>query len=222
MKNNKMELTAVLLGIANLIVAIVFVLRLPEIVPTHYGVDWVCNAVGSPWMGIILPVLVLVMSLIAPLINNKSQKTENGKRVAQIVILLIEMYFIVMSWLMLISMDTGVQLGEQAGIPSFGWLISICLAFMFIGMGNYLPVMPQSKTLGIKIKYTLENEACWKLTHRMAGKLWVTTGIVYLLLSLLALLLHAEQMLAFVLLFVVLTVNMVVPCVYAYQHKDAE
>lgn len=222
MKNNKMELTAVLLGLANLVVAIVFVLRLPEIVPTHYGVDWVCDNVGSRWTGIILPVMTVLVPLIAPPINNKSQKTENGRHVAQITILMIEMFFIIMGWLILISMDTGVQLGEQAGIPDIGWLISICLAFLFIGMGNYLPVMPQSRTLGIKIKYTLENEACWKLTHRMAGKLWVATGIVYLLLSLLAMLLHVPQLLAFILLFVVMLVNMVIPVVFAYQHKDAK
>ena len=221
MKNNKMELTAVLLSLANLIVAVVFILRLPETVPTHYNVDWVCDGVGSRWTGMILPVLAVIMPLIAPLINNKSQKTENGRHVAQIVILMIDIFFIVYGWFIMISMDTGVQIGEQAGIPDMGWLMSVLLAFMFIGMGNYMPIMPQSKTLGIKIKYTLENEACWKLTHRMAGKLWVATGIVHLLLSLLALLLHAEQFWMFILLFVMMTVNMVVPCIYAYQHKDA-
>lgn len=220
-KLTKMELIPVLLSVVNLIVSVMFIRRLPEVVPTHFGMDWVCDGVGSPWTGFFLPLLPVIVAVTAPPINHRTQKKEQGRHVTQIVILMICMYFMVMSWLMLLSMGSGAQLGEKVEIQNFGWMISFCIAIMYIGMGNYMPVMPQSRTLGIRIRYTLENEACWKLTHRMAGKLWVMTGIVQLLLSLLAMLLHAEQLLVFILVFAVLTVNIVIPVVYAYQHKDA-
>lgn len=222
-KTNKLLLVPILLSVVNLIISVIYILRLPEIVPTHFGVNWVCNGIGSRWTGIFLPVMTLVIPLIVPAVERLvASNQDRNQRVLQIVILMLCMFFMAMNWLILLEMGSGVGLGEQAESPNFGWLISLCIAFLFIGQGNYMPIIQQNRTLGIKIKYTLENEACWKLTHRFAGKLWVMSGIIYLLVILLAMLLHASQLLSFILLFVVMTINIVTPVIYAYQHKDAE
>lgn len=59
-------------------------------------------------------------------------------------------------------------------------LIVLFLAFLFIGIGNYLPICKQSATMGIKIKWTLENEENWRATHRFSGKVWFVCGLLIL------------------------------------------
>ena len=60
-------------------------------------------------------------------------------------------------------------------------IVSLLLGFMFIIIGNYLPKCKQNFTLGIKIKWTLENEENWNKTHRFAGKVWFIGGFIMLL-----------------------------------------
>ena len=60
-------------------------------------------------------------------------------------------------------------------------LIMIPDGIMFIALGNYLPKCKQNSTLGIKVKWTLENEKNWNATHRFSGKLWFIGGLMILL-----------------------------------------
>lgn len=47
---------------------------------------------------------------------------------------------------------------------------------MFLLIGNYLPKIPQNRTMGIKSKWALEDEENWNATHRLGGKVWVACG----------------------------------------------
>lgn len=61
------------------------------------------------------------------------------------------------------------------------FLIMIPEGLMFIALGNYLPKCKQNSTLGIKVKWALENEKNWNATHRFAGKLWFIGGLTVLI-----------------------------------------
>lgn len=60
-------------------------------------------------------------------------------------------------------------------------LIMIPEGLMFIVLGNYLPKCKQNSTLGIKVKWALENEKNWNATHRFGGKLWFIGGLLILI-----------------------------------------
>ncbi|MDO4187605.1 MAG: SdpI family protein [Lachnospiraceae bacterium] len=59
-----------------------------------------------------------------------------------------------------------------------GFFAPLFVGFIFIVIGNYLPKMKQSYIVGIKIPWTLSDEDNWNKTHRLAGFLWVISGIV--------------------------------------------
>ena len=52
------------------------------------------------------------------------------------------------------------------------------LGAVAIVLGNYLPKCKQNRTIGIKVKWTLESEENWNRTHRFAGRLWFVCGIL--------------------------------------------
>jgi len=59
-------------------------------------------------------------------------------------------------------------------------LTSIFMGVIFLIVGNYLPKCKRNRTIGVKIKWTLESDANWNATHRFAGKVWVIGGLLFI------------------------------------------
>jgi uncharacterized membrane protein len=57
-------------------------------------------------------------------------------------------------------------------------IMPLFMGALFVIIGNYMPKCKQSYTMGIKLPWTLDDEENWNKTHRMAGFLWVTGGVV--------------------------------------------
>ena len=68
---------------------------------------------------------------------------------------------------------------------SMNHLGAIFVGITFIIIGNYLPKCQHNYTMGIKIPWTLHSEENWNKTHRFAGPLWVVTGILFMILTIL-------------------------------------
>ena len=84
----------------------------------------------------------------------------------------------VVSWICGVG-TYGYELGlDQKKMLGFIYLL---VGVVFIVLGNYLPKVKQNYYLGIKLPWTYKSEENWNKTHRMAGKLWVAGGIIFLL-----------------------------------------
>ena len=62
----------------------------------------------------------------------------------------------------------------RSGVETYALIVTILyLSFglMVLVLGNIMPKVRQNNTIGIKIKWTLENEENWNATHRFSGKL---------------------------------------------------
>ena len=73
----------------------------------------------------------------------------------------------------------GVAVMIEQGVSSAGALSSLmALGFglLLLLLGNYMPKFRQNSFMGIRVKWTLENEANWNATHRFGGKVWVAGG----------------------------------------------
>jgi uncharacterized membrane protein len=90
-------------------------------------------------------------------------------------------------------------------------MIVILVGTLFAFMGNYFKVIKQNYFIGIKTPWTLESEEVWKLTHLLAGKMWVIGGIVIVICSLVL-----PENLNFYFLISITAVISIVPIVYSY------
>ena len=86
-----------------------------------------------------------------------------------------------------------------------GMMIMGCI---FLVIGNYMPKMKQSYTIGIKLPWTLESEENWNRTHRVGGYTFMIAGGVCLIAGFLQI---------FWISFVVLIGAALVPYVYSYS-----
>ncbi len=65
---------------------------------------------------------------------------------------------------------------------SFNTLIG-GIGVMFAIIGNYFGKLQSSFFIGIRTPWTLSSETVWRKTHRLAGKLFVITGLLIFILS---------------------------------------
>lgn len=87
-----------------------------------------------------------------------------------------------------------------------GLFVNLMMGLIFIIMGNYLPKCRQNFTVGIKIPWTLSDADNWNRTHRLAGRLYMVIGILFILNALL----HWNWMLA-----VCLVAAISIPAIYS-------
>lgn len=175
--------------------------KLPDTMATHFGSNNTPNGWSSKTFAVIgLPLLLLVLHWISVGITLNDPKKRNiGK-----------MMFTVIFWIIpIVSLfANGATLLYALGWKvDIGLIISILVGIVFILLGNYLSKNRQNYTVGIKLPWTLSSEENWDKTHRMAAKLWVLGGVLFLV--------NAFIQNEILFLFVIITLA-VVPAAYSF------
>ncbi|MBR6562806.1 MAG: SdpI family protein [Clostridia bacterium] len=181
---------------------------LPETIATHW------DASGEPdgfsdkaVMVFLMPSVILVLLWVGMLVTARDHKEkEQSGAVVDLVIILLPILSLVVA-----GMSFAIALGHDVSVPD---IVTVFLGVMMILIGNLLPKARQNRTIGIKIKWTLNSEENWSRTHRFSGKLWFFSGFAILLCVLLPESVKLYPLMA------ILAVIVIVPLVYSYSlHK---
>lgn len=62
-------------------------------------------------------------------------------------------------------------------------ILMLLFGILFIVLGNYMPKMKQSYTIGIRLPWTLESEENWNRTHRLGGWVFMIGGLLLFCLA---------------------------------------
>lgn len=101
---------------------------------------------------------------------------------------------------------------DATAFDRMGTLLSFGFGLLFVLIGNYMPKIRQNRIMGIRVKWTLENEENWNVTHRFGGKIWVAAGLLCMIGGLLP---TAAMGVIFP---AAIVTAAVVPCVYSYLY----
>ena len=176
--------------------------KLPEQVPVHWDINGAVDDYATKTQAVFLMPLILVafhwICLLGTSLDPKKQNI-NDKMFTLV------LWIIPVISLLCNSMVYATALGHKVNVEI---IMPLFMGVLFVIIGNYMPKCKQSYTLGIKLPWTLEDEENWNKTHRMAGFLWVTGGVVIMATAFLG---------AFWLFFVVLIPMVIVPFVYSYS-----
>ena len=148
--------------------------RLPEKVPVHLGVDGNPDGWGSAMAVFLLPCILLVIHWIGMAItaNDPGNKNQN-KKVFGLIFWICPVISIASSGMMY-----AITIGRDLNMIR---LMPLLLGAAFVVIGNLMPKCRRNSTIGIKVKWALENEENWNATHRMGGKVWVAGGLLLML-----------------------------------------
>ncbi len=173
MKNKKYWLITAAVTLLPILVGLLLWDKLPDKLPTHFGIDGTADGWGSKGFAVFgIPLMMLAFQIIiyACTLLDKQNRGHNEK-----VLNLVGLIFPGMSMVfavLIYSRGMGLELNLSS-------LLFPLLGLFLILVGNWLPKIKQNATLGIKIKWTLYNEENWNKTHRFGGWCWVIGGILF-------------------------------------------
>ena len=203
-QNKRKIIISSLITLLPMVFGLIFWKELPEQMATHWGIDGTADGQSSAAFAVFgLPLILLASNWFCLFFTSFDKKNQEQNPKA----------FGIIFWIIpIISLfSNGVIYATAFGKQLNIFLLTpILFGLMFIFIGNYLPKCKQNYTLGIKVKWTLENEENWNATHRFGGKAWVLGG----LLILFTVFLPNNVML--IAMFVLLFATALIPMLYSY------
>lgn len=175
MKNKLRLVTSSLLVILPILVGVIFWESLPDQIATHWGPDGNPDVWSSKAFAVFaLPAFLLAIHWLCIIANTLDKKNRNqNPKLLGLIHWLVPVISLAAN-----SMVYTTALGKEIDVMLF---LPIIMGVLFLIIGNYLPKCTQSRTVGIKIKWTLDDEENWNATHRLGGKVWVIGAVVILL-----------------------------------------
>lgn len=176
------DLAALLIWLVPVVYLVFIYTSLPVTVPMHYGMDGKVNRYGHKSELITLVAIMLGMQLFVyfllrflPGIDPKKQ-VKAGESTFQKLALGIVVFISALVIVILFSTaHQGVKIDK---------LIFPLMGLLFAFMGNVMHSIKPNYFAGIRTPWTLENEDTWRVTHRLAGKLWFGGGVILTVLTL--------------------------------------
>lgn len=146
--------------------------RLPDRVPTHFGIGGEADGYSSKAFAVFgLPGFLLAVHWLCVLTTRIDPKARNLEgRMFQLVLWVCPAITVLV---MVLVYGNGLVYGIRAEL-----IVPLVLGLLFVMTGNWLPKCKQTYTLGIKLPWTLEDEENWNRTHRFAGPVWVVCGLI--------------------------------------------
>ena len=171
----KNKVTLIITSLTMLIPILVGLLlweKLPEQVPYHWNINGEVDGWASKTQAVFfMPLLMLVMHWVCVFASTADPKSKNYHPKS----ILLVLWICPILNLVLNTVVYGAALGYAISVEL---VIPLFMGALFILIGNLLPKMRQSYTLGIKLPWTLASEENWNKTHRFAGKIWVAGGVL--------------------------------------------
>ncbi|HEY3966539.1 MAG TPA: DUF1648 domain-containing protein [Planctomycetaceae bacterium] len=173
---------ACLLPVVALGVTAVLYPSLPEKIPMHWNASGEIDGWGEKWMAFLMPgMMVFILGLLSviPWASPQQFEVDTFRSTYAFIVLLVMVLFGFLHGLMLLP-----ALGYQ--VP-FNKLIMSGLMLFFMLLGNVLGKVQRNFFVGVRTPWTLASERVWTETHRLAARVFVATGILGLMTTLLGL-----------------------------------
>lgn len=178
---------------------------MPKTIPIHWNADWEIDGYGSRYMMLILaalPILIYYGMMLTKKIDPKRHNFQSREKTYDLYRYGLSFFFVLLCTFFYYMTIFPEANGEK--------MILILLGILMIGMGNYMPRLPQNYFLGIKTPWTLSNEYVWQKTHKIGGYTFVVAGMIITIYGLL------ELPYSFIILMVVLLFDVIFSFIYSY------
>lgn len=178
-------------------------------IPTHFNAAGEADAWGSKDNIFLLPTILGATSLLVYLLlaNIKKIDPKRASGIGTETIKGLGVFTVASMSFMSLVVEYGIA---HEGTP-IDKLLFGALGVLFAGMGYFMPKLKQNYFAGYKLAWTLDNETNWNRTHQLAGKLWITGGLLQIVF---AILLQGTTL--FIVFMTTMAIISIVPGIYSY------
>lgn len=180
MKRKLMWITA----FVPLVIFLGFYRRLPEQIPLNYDINGQASRFGSRNNVLLIgPLTILITALFELYIhfsgkrasdNRKKAVNKTNKNVLYIVIITLNIFYILMSVIMCIWGIKSVS--SMKSEEMFNMLISFGMGIFFIISGNVMPKAKKNAAFGVRLSWTMKNDAVWARSNHFGGYVMMVSG----------------------------------------------
>lgn len=139
-----------------------------------------------------------------PSIDPKRTASQSENLIRKIAVTIV-VFLSILQLILITAMRGNLFSIEKLLIPVLG--IFVCL------LGNLMLNVKPNYFVGIRVPWTLENEDNWRKTHRLAGKLWFTGGLLIAVLGIVL-----PHPLAFISFITIIAITTFVPVIFSYLY----
>lgn len=146
-------------------------------IPMHWNInneiDGWTGKTGGLLFGVVMSLGMFLLLYLMPLYSPKFRDyQERFDRYLPTICFVLVLFFALISIYSLYLAQSGIT-------PQFQ-MILILIGLLFIFVGNILPKTPPNFFVGIRTPWTLSNEDSWQKTHRLGGKMFVLSGLIFI------------------------------------------
>lgn len=157
------------------LVNFLFYKKMPETIPTHWGLNNEIDNYSSKFSAFIkTPIFLILINIFSCFMLDNDPKNNNKNKL----IILIGKATVPLVLLITFIISVFYGLGKEINVVV---IISLFVGFLLIVVGNYLPKTKRNYTVGIKLPWTLNSDENWRKTHRLGGYTFILGGLFFLI-----------------------------------------
>jgi len=151
--------------------------ELPKVIPTHFDLGGNPNGwtdknnlialIGSLGIGTYL------LMLLIPSFDPKKKIQQMGEKYYSLRLLMT--FFMSAISVYILYSGNGSKVNPNVLLAMIGAFYAV--------FGNYLQTVKPNYFIGFRTPWTLENEQTWRITHRIAGRIWMAGGILIIVVA---------------------------------------
>lgn len=159
----------------------IYTFGLDSEIPTRWDLNGNVTDQSSPLLAFgILPLVQVILLIVIAKLHVIEPRGENLEKSWKAVTAIMTAVFALLTAIQLLILSAAAGLYRPGSTAIF-----VGMGLMLCVIGNYSGKLHSTFFVGIRTPWTLSSESVWRQTHRLAGKLLFTAGLVLLILPLL-------------------------------------
>lgn len=184
--------------------------KLPDIIPTHWGINGEADGFSSKTFGVFFaPLLGLALAILFPIVQRMDPRRESYANFQEtwnrLQIGIIGFF----AYIHVITLFAGINPSMNGHVGNY---ITSGMGVLFILIGNSMGKIEQNWFVGLRTPWTLSDPEIWRKSQRLGGLLFVLGGIATLIMSLT---MKSDLVLFVTFMTIILSVS-VIPVGYSY------
>lgn len=179
-KYKKTIIITVLLCMVPIAFGLIFWDRLPEMMPTHFGINNEANGfMKKPVAVFLIPLMIAAVELVCIIATAVDPKKAN----------IADKSLVVLFWSMpaLSWIANGVTYAAALGYKlNIGSIIITFVGFLLLALCNYLPKNSRNFTVGYRTRWALDDEKNWNYTNRVGAICGSIAGLAVAVLGIIS------------------------------------
>lgn len=184
---------------------------LPDTVPTHFNFEGKADGFSEKSTLIFTTILLDLVGLGTYYLLKFLPQIDPKKTAGQSPVFLNKIGLVMVVFMGILNMII-LQSAVNTHFNGTKYILPL-MGLLFVFMGNYMHTIKPNYFAGFRTPWALEDPDNWRVTHLLAGKIWVIGGLTSTILSLLL------PMTAGWIIFTAITIIIsVVPFIFSYRH----